>query len=1137
VVNLESVHRLAAAAIAAPLGEDSKWVGGDGHLLIIDDGSVLVESLIEVLKASGARPLVAQAVERAMGAPTFGVDWQDTASVEALVARVRQVTPQLKGIFHLSTNALPFDTDWVGKALKGLRSAIAVARGVSLTNTDPLEFLYIVTAQGGRFGLGKSGTVDALAVGLEGLAHPLRMEMPKTSFRSIDLDPQDSPLVQAKSLVAELTATEIPYRTAYGWKGGERATLSVLSVPLPEQTVGLEPGSVAVFAGGARGIGAVCAKGLAERIQCKVVFLGRTPLSEEAKDLASLDAAERQKRGDQFMKEYKASHPGCTPKAPREAWRKKLQAVETVETLQAIQALGSEAYYYAVDVRDSSAVTERFNEVKARFGQLDVAVHVAGLGGVDTDRMLVRKEWGIIDQVLETKVIGAVNILGAAEAVDAKLFIGFGSIASRFGNSGQVDYASANALLTGLVRAHNLKGSKTVARVLGWGAWDGVGMAVSGPTKDALMAYGVRFISPEQGAECFCNELVTVISPSSPAEVYLSPSWTGLTEMLENQAPALDLGESVQKKSLLGEVVEVRVGEYLRAEHWLDPKAIPFIDHHRYEGTGWVPAVMGMEVSTAAAAALFPNLQPFALRDVVLKKAVRLVRDESVKLITEVHFEKVVGDETLVHSTVSAQFKNRTWVFAEAQVVLGSSEAQFADGIDDSAQHHGPLPIDQELGEIVRQTHKDLYPCNWLRFQTSGPTFQVIDTMTMNVKAGRVEGTMVSTADMEGIYFPMTMMDGVFQAYGVLLCEILQAWAGPPLWIGEMRWIPGCASVQKTTYAIRANLEDKVNYPILHMFDPNGRCIIRMQRGEQGGTSMKELAEQARTKTAVAPGSAPIVIPTPYLGEIAEEIPGRFLRAEKLMDPATEILLKDHKIYIFIIVPAVYYMEAAIEAAARLRPSQPPCALLDFQIHQAMHLIKDPQMLHTEAEVVEEGTKIRLYSLKGDAKKLHAEGIVAHGPLQPLGQMKTWELQNAESRPRDGLYPHRFPNGPIFQVIEKMELGDNNFSISQLRLTNDVAPDRWLPITLLDGAFQVDSATRSGFDSTSGLPKTFRSLRWSPGVANVERVVCLSKTLDSTTEGFGELFFIDNQNNILLHLAEITLTSALPATIGLRSKV
>jgi hypothetical protein len=332
VVNLESVHRLAAAAIAAPLGEGSQWMGGDSHLLVIDDGSVLVESLVAVLKASGARPLVAQAVERAMGAPTFGVDWQDTASVEALIARVRQVTPQLKGIFHLSTHPLPFDTDWIDKALKALRGAIAVARGVSLTNTDPLEFLYIITAQGGRFGLGKSGTVDALAVGLEGLAHPLRMEMPKTAFRSIDLDPQDSPVAQANSLVAELTATEIPYRTAYGWKGGERATLSVLSVPILEQTMGLEPGSVAVFAGGARGIGAVCAKGLAERIQCKVVFLGRTPLSEEAKDLASLDATERQKRGDQFMKEYKASHPGCTPKAPRKPCRPFKRSVQKLTT-------------------------------------------------------------------------------------------------------------------------------------------------------------------------------------------------------------------------------------------------------------------------------------------------------------------------------------------------------------------------------------------------------------------------------------------------------------------------------------------------------------------------------------------------------------------------------------------------------------------------------------------------------------------------------------------------------------------------------------------------------------------------------------------------------------------------------------
>lgn len=1135
----ETIYRLTVAAITAPVAQTGAGqVADGGHILIVDDGSELVPVLVNTLRSSGSRTLVIQAKARPVAAPTIAVDWQDPASVEVLIERMRQVKGGVRGIFFLSTPVLTFDDSWLSGALAGLRRAVVVARGVSLCNGEPLGFLYFVTAQGGRFGLEHGARADALAVGIEGLAHPLRMEMPKTVFRSIDLDPRAPGEEQAKALLAEIDQAEVPFRTTYGWKDGIRATLSVQAVPeTAPAPADLAPGSVVVFAGGARGIGAVCAKALAGRIHCRVVFLGRTPIGPEAEALAALDEAGRKQRGDAFMGDYKASHPGCTPKAPREAWRKQLQAVETVGTLAAIRAQGSEASYHAVDVRDREAVERVFAEVKEHFGRLDVAVHVAGLGGVDTDRMLMRKEWSTIDQVIETKVVGAMHILAAAEQVGARLFIGFGSIASRFGNSGQVDYASANGLLTGIVRAHNARGVLPEAKVLGWGAWDGVGMAVSGPTKDALMAYGVRFISPEQGAACFLRELVPGISKANPAEVYLSPSWRGLTEMLEKQEAPLDLDGG--SAALMGAVVEARSGEYLRAEHLLDPKAIPFIDHHRYDGTAWVPAVMSMEVSVEAASALFPELTAFAVREVLLKKAVRLVRDESVLLITEVRFVERRAGETIVHSTVSARYKARTWIFAEMQVVLGSDPKQFADGIDDSAQFHGLRPIEAESGELAHLQHGDLYPCNWLRFQTSGPTFQVIDTMAMHCAAGRTEGQMVSTADMRGILFPMTMVDGAFQAYGVLLCEILQAWAGPPLSIGELRWLPGAAAATRSRFAIRVNLEDKVNYPILHMFDGDGRCIIRMQRGEQGGTSMKELAEQARRGgeevPAVSPASPP---PAPYLGQIRAMVPGRSLRAEKLLDPKQEILLKDHQIYIFVIVPAVYYMEAAVEAAAQLQPARPPCELRDFHIHQALHLLKDQRVLVTEAAVQPDGTtRIQMFSEQGSERKLHAEGTVVHGPLAVLGALEPWSFHKTDSRAGAGLYPHRFPNGPVFQVIERMDLDTQHRSRSDLRLTGRIATDAWLPMTLLDGAYQVDSATRSGFDRPSGLPKTFRSLRWTPEAVTAERVICLSRTEDATTECEGELFFVDTENRVLLHLAGITLTAALPATIGSRSKV
>ncbi|MBC8121542.1 MAG: hypothetical protein H7Y22_06865, partial [Gemmatimonadaceae bacterium] len=292
----DNVRRLAAVAVAAPTTQTLDDTGSaKKHVLIVDDGSALTEALLSASQAAGLRALVFQFkhLRRPLPVPVICLDWEDVSSIEQGVARVRQVEGGCRGVFFLQTAGLPFDRQWLSGALARLRAAVAIARGVSLTNSEPLEFVYFVTAQGGRFGLDAQVSVDALAPGLEALAHPLRMEMPKTSFRSIDLDPVTSTAEQARQLLGELGEADEPFRTAYGWKGGERATLSVQETAAGKAAPILDAESVVVFAGGARGIGAVCARQLAAQYRCKVVLLGRTPLDAEAMELSRLNGAER----------------------------------------------------------------------------------------------------------------------------------------------------------------------------------------------------------------------------------------------------------------------------------------------------------------------------------------------------------------------------------------------------------------------------------------------------------------------------------------------------------------------------------------------------------------------------------------------------------------------------------------------------------------------------------------------------------------------------------------------------------------------------------------------------------------------------------------------------------------------------
>jgi NAD(P)-dependent dehydrogenase (short-subunit alcohol dehydrogenase family) len=732
-MSLTKIRRLTETAIAEPPVQISERTDLQGqHLLLVDDGSPLIDALVEVLRTAGAWVIILQSHPWQRKAPTVPLGDAPEA-VEAVVQRIQQVANGLQGVLFVHTTRIPLDQKWWTQTEQRILTAIAVARAISLNSDCPPRFFYFVTAQGGRFALQGDAWTDALATGLEGLVHPLRMEMTKTSFRSIDLDPATSLLEQAQQVVLEIAQPDQPFRTVYGWQKGDRAALSVREIAAASSSLQLTQDAVVVFAGGARGIGAICATALAQKVPCRIIFLGRTALTPEIYALSDLSEAERKVKGDEMMRAYKAEHPGCSPREPRDWWRKYLRAVEAVDTLKQLQALGAVIEYHAVDVRDHSAVTQILRTIRDRYQRLDVVVHVAGLGGVETDRMLSRKEWSVIRSVVETKVAGAINLLQAAEAAQASLFVGFGSIASRFGNSGQVDYAAANALLVGLVRVHNARGVLPVARVIAWGAWDGVGMAVSGPTKDVLQAHGVEFIAPEQGGLSFLGELGPTLSPASPAEVYISPNWAGLDELLQREASLLSpVAADTDVRSLLGEVTQHTPGVSLRAEHCLQAKEISFLDHHRYDGTAWVPAVMGMEVAVEGAARLCPQQQPFALRNIRLKKAVRLVRDEPVLLITEVKVEEERARETQVQATVSAQYKDRTWVFAEMQVILSGDPEVIQQGLDDRHHHHPQTPLALESGELIHWTQEQLYPCEWLRFQTYGSTFQVLQDLHLN---------------------------------------------------------------------------------------------------------------------------------------------------------------------------------------------------------------------------------------------------------------------------------------------------------------------------------------------------------------------------------------------------------------------
>ena len=81
----------------------------------------------------------------------------------------------------------------------------------------------------------------------------------------------------------------------------------------------------------------------------------------------------------------------------------------------------------------------------------------------------------------------------------------FASVASRFGNKGQSDYAAANEVLSKLALLLDRRWPARVFSVA-WGPWSEIGMVAD--LEAHLVRRGLRLISPQEGPELFVAELL-----------------------------------------------------------------------------------------------------------------------------------------------------------------------------------------------------------------------------------------------------------------------------------------------------------------------------------------------------------------------------------------------------------------------------------------------------------------------------------------------------------------------------------------------------------------------------------------------------------------------------------------------------
>lgn len=429
---------------------------------------------------------------------------------------------------------------------------------------------------------GEPADVDQAA--LWGTARVLAEEHPDLWGGLVDLDVGDLTADDANSLIAHLSNTGGEEQVAL--RASRRFAARLVAIDIDDGTGRFTWRTDAAYlvTGGLGGVGLQVAKALAAQGARRLVLLGRTPLPAR-NTWASVD-----------------------PASP---------AGERIAGVRALEAAGVSVHLATVDLGDASQL-QSFLEAYAAEGWPPIrgVVHAAAA----LDNHLVRDmDAAAFDAVMASKLRAAQWLDRLLPELD--LFVLFSSIVAVIGQSGEANYAAANAGLEALAQSRRARGQPALS--ISWGVWSGTGFA-KGEAGERVTAelgrQGIAAFAPDIGAALFswlCQGTAgsVAVLPVDWAAFHRArlgrglPLYRGL--MSQGAAAASDTADALpqrlaaaepaERRSLLESLVRDSVGKVLKI-------APARIDPRKTFGSMGLGSLLAMELRNRLEAALGRSL-------------------------------------------------------------------------------------------------------------------------------------------------------------------------------------------------------------------------------------------------------------------------------------------------------------------------------------------------------------------------------------------------------------------------------------------------------------------------------------------------------------------------------------------------
>jgi len=687
------------------------------RVAIATDGGGVAERLVARLRARGVEVLSMR------GAPS-------AADLERQIASWLSTGP-IRGLYWLPAldPAPPIERlDLAGwrEALRVRAKLFAAAlRALDGSLAEPGAFVVAGTRLGGRHGAAPDGAADPFGGAVCGLAKAFGREHAGLLTKVVDFETDAGDDRVAERLVFE-TLNDAGV-VEVGWAAGERLSLALDAedAPAAEASRALGPESLFVVTGAAGSIVSAILRDLAAT-GGTYHLLDLAPEPDPSDPDIARFQSDRDGLKRELFERLGASGERVTPVRIERELAAIERRAEALAAMAAITANGGHVRYHSVDLRDGQAVATALQEIRAGGRRVDVLLHAAGL---EISRRLADKPQEEFDLVFDVKADGWFNLLDALGPTPIGAAVVFSSIAGRFGNAGQTDYAAANELLAKAASHLAARHPETRAITVDWTGWRGIGMASRGSIPQLLADAGIDLLPPDLGVPVVRRE---VEAAGGSREIVVAGR-LGAMLASAHASGGMDVARFAARLegggTMLGAAAGFDPHRGLVQRVLLDPSEQPFLDHHRIGGTPVLPGVMGIEAFGEIAGLLHPERPLLAIEEIRFLAPFKLFRDEPRVARVTARFEPR-GERIEVHCRLegdrllAGQTEPQTTLHFSARVLLGAPTEE---------PPHPVFPADRAAAILraarqgVAVERDEIY-----KIYFHGPAYQVLERVRRN---------------------------------------------------------------------------------------------------------------------------------------------------------------------------------------------------------------------------------------------------------------------------------------------------------------------------------------------------------------------------------------------------------------------